>query len=203
MNVNNASIKISAVSAAQYPKDHMPEIAFAGRSNVGKSSLINKLVNRKSLARVSSTPGKTATINFYDIEGKLYFVDLPGYGFAKVSKVEKAKWGKMIEEYLSIRGQLFQVLLLVDSRHKPTQDDVTMFNWIKHFSHNVIVVATKWDKLSNKQKSESIATISTTLNLTEGDVVIPFSAKTGEGKEELWEILDFIVGNDEMAAGEV
>ncbi|MDK2801154.1 MAG: GTP-binding protein [Clostridiales bacterium] len=193
MNVNHVSLTISAVSAAQYPKDCKPEIAFVGRSNVGKSSLLNKLVNRKSLARISSKPGKTSTINFYDVENKLYFVDLPGYGYAKVSKTEKQKWGKMIEDYLNSREQLVQVILLVDSRHKPTEDDMLMLNWIKEFSPNVLIVATKWDKLSSKQKQENIQMIADTLQLTEQGTIIPFSAQTGEGKEEIWDIIDAIV----------
>ncbi len=196
MNVNNVSITISAVRKAQYPKDNKPEIAFAGRSNVGKSSLINKLVNRKKMARISAKPGKTATLNFYNIEDKLYFVDFPGYGFARVSKAEKEKWGKMIEEYLNTRQQLRQIILLVDSRHKPTKDDVLMAEWIRHFEFDVIIVATKWDKLSNKQKKESINIIRDTLALTEEDIVIPFSAQTGEGKEELWDVIDAIIYED-------
>ncbi len=203
MNVHNVSIKISAVSEAQYPQDGKPDIAFAGRSNVGKSSLINKLINRKSMARISSKPGKTATLNFYDIEDKLYFVDLPGYGYAKVSKVEKAKWGKMIEEYLATRRQLLQVILLVDSRHKPTQDDIIMLNWIRSVHHHVVVVATKWDKLSVKEKQQQPTLIRDTLQLGEGDVFITFSAQTGEGKEELWEVIDYIAGHEEMEAGNV
>ncbi len=190
MNVNNVSLTISAVSKAQYPKDTKPQIAFAGRSNVGKSSLINKLVNRKKMARISAKPGKTATLNFYNVEDQLYFVDFPGYGFARVSKAEKEKWGKMIEEYLNTREQLRQIILLVDSRHKPTKDDVLMAEWIRHFEFDIIIVATKWDKLSNKQKKESINIIRDTLELTEEDIVIPFSAQTGEGKEELWDVID-------------
>ncbi|MDK2809837.1 MAG: GTP-binding protein [Petroclostridium sp.] len=203
MNANNVSLKISAVSAEQYPKDNKPEIAFAGRSNVGKSSLINRLVNRKSLARVSSKPGKTSTINFYDIENKIYFVDLPGYGFAKVSKSEKQKWAKMIEEYLNTREQLLQVILLVDSRHSPTEDDIMMLNWIRQFNDNAVVVATKWDKLSSKERQENLEKIKSTLQLTEEDKIIPFSAQSGEGKEGLWEIIDDIIGSDEIGAGDV
>ncbi len=190
MNVNNVSITISAVSEKQYPTDEKADIAFVGRSNVGKSSLINKLVNRKSMARISSKPGKTATINFYNVEDKLYFVDLPGYGFAQVSKGEKQKWGKMIEEYLSKREQLVNVILLVDSRHKPTGDDIIMFDWIRHIKSNVIIAATKCDKLSKKQRTENIERIKQTFELGENDVIIPFSAETGEGKDELWEVIE-------------
>ncbi|MGE4283343.1 MAG: ribosome biogenesis GTP-binding protein YihA/YsxC [Clostridia bacterium] len=193
MNVNNVSITISAVGPAQYPSDNKPEIAFVGRSNVGKSSLINKLVNRKALARISSKPGKTSTINFYNVEDKLYFVDLPGYGYAKVSKVEKQKWAKMIEEYLSSRQELMEVILLVDSRHNPTEDDKMMFEWIKHFKRHVLVVATKWDKLSNKEKQENLKTIQEALQLTAHDDIVSFSAETGQGKEEIWEVIDNII----------
>jgi GTP-binding protein len=193
LNVNNVSITISAVSPAQYPGDGKSEIAFVGRSNVGKSSLINKLVNRKSLARISSKPGKTSTINFYNVEDKIYFVDLPGYGYAKVSKVEKQKWAKMIEEYLSTRNELVQVILLVDSRHAPTEDDKIMLNWIKEFGYNAVIAATKWDKLSNKEKQENLENIKKELQLTEQDTIVAFSAQTGQGKEELWEVIDSLV----------
>lgn len=201
MNVNNVSLTISAVSPVQYPDDKKPEIAFVGRSNVGKSSLLNKLVNRKSLARVSAKPGKTATINFYNVEDQFYFVDLPGYGFAKVSKTEKIKWAKMIDEYLGGRKQLHQVILLVDSRHKPTEDDIIMLDWIRHYNQHAVVVATKWDKLKARQKEESLDTIRSVLGLKEGDVLIPFSADTGEGKNELWEVIDYLVGTEEIEAG--
>ncbi len=194
MNVNNVSLVISAVSSAQYPKDNKPEFAFVGRSNVGKSSLINRLVNRKKLARVSSKPGKTNTINFYNVEDKILFVDLPGYGYAKVSKKEKEKWTKMIEEYLQTRKQLVGVLLLVDSRHIPSEDDCIMLDWIRYYNKNFIVIATKWDKLSGKEKQENLEKIKERLNLKDGEVIIPFSAETGEGKEEIWKIIDGVIG---------
>jgi len=193
MIVNNVNITVSAVSAAQYPQDGKAEIAFAGRSNVGKSSLINKMVNRKSLARVSSKPGKTNTINFYNVENLFYFVDFPGYGFAKVSKAEKQKWGKMIEEYLGSREQLRQVVLLVDSRHKPTDDDVTMMNWIRHYGYRAVVVATKIDKLSKSEREGKLEIVKNTLEITGDDVLIPFSAETGEGKEELWNFIESVL----------
>ena len=200
MNVNNVSLTISAVSEAQYPKDNKPEIAFVGRSNVGKSSLINKMVNRKNLARISSKPGKTATINFYNVEDQLYFVDFPGYGYAKVSKAEKEKWATMIEKYLNTREQLFQVILLVDSRHKPTEDDVIMLNWIRQFHFKAVIVATKWDKLSATEKRKNLQVISETLELNEEDQIVAFSAQTGEGKDELWDIIEYIIGEEEMEA---
>ena len=193
MIVNNVNITVSAVSAAQYPQDGKAEIAFAGRSNVGKSSLINKMVNRKSLARVSSKPGKTNTINFYNVENLFYFVDFPGYGFAKVSKAEKQKWGKMIEEYLGSREQLRQVVLLVDSRQKPTDDDVTMMNWIRHYGYRAVVVATKIDKLSKSEREGKLEIVKNTLEITGDDVLIPFSAETGEGKEELWNFIESVL----------
>ncbi len=190
MNLNNASIIISAVSPAQYPKNDLPEIALAGRSNVGKSSLINKLLNRRNLARTSSSPGKTATINFYDIDNTFNIVDLPGYGFAKVSKSEKDKWGKMIEEYLSTRDQLVQVIQLVDIRHKPSKEDITMFNWITQSGFAPIVVATKKDKLRSSQRQAAIDLIEDTLQT---DIVIPFSAEKGDGRDEVWELINKVL----------
>lgn len=186
MNLNNVSLTISAVRKSQYPKANLPEIAFAGRSNVGKSSLINKLLNRNSLARVSSKPGKTATINFYNIDDKLNLVDLPGYGFARVSPMEKKKWAQMIDEYLNSRESLKQVILLVDSRHKPTEDDKTMLNFIRHVCKRAVVVATKFDKLKKSEQETSLHTIINTLGLSGDDIIIPFSTVTGLGKEKFW-----------------
>lgn len=189
MNINNVSLTVSAVSAAQYPDDRMADIAFVGRSNVGKSSLINKLLNRKNFARVSSNPGKTATINFYNVDNKIYLVDLPGYGYAKVSKSEKKKWAVMIEEYFNNRKNLKEVVLLVDSRHKPTDDDIIMINWIRYYKGDAIVVATKWDKVRASDRDENFKIIKNTLKLTDNDIIIPFSSQTGEGKEVLWEAI--------------
>lgn len=186
MNINNVSLTISAVRKNQYPQNSFPEIAFAGRSNVGKSSLINKMLNRKSLARVSSKPGKTATINFYNIDDKLNLVDLPGYGFARVSPAEKKKWAVMIDEYLNTRDKLKQVILLVDSRHKPTEDDKTMLNFIRHVCDRAVIVATKFDKLKKSEQETSIRTIIAELSLSGDDVIIPFSTVDGLGVEELW-----------------
>ena len=184
MNIHNVTLMISAVRKNQYPNTPWPEIAFAGRSNVGKSSLINKLLNRKKLARVSSTPGKTATVNFYNIDDKLCLVDLPGYGFARVSKAEKAKWGVMINEYLHGRESLKQVILLVDSRHKPTQDDIMMMDYIRSVCDRAVVVATKLDKLKKTQINENLNMIIEQLGLCGDDVIIPFSAVTGEGRDQ-------------------
>ena len=189
MNINNVNLIISAVSADQYPDDQMADIAFAGRSNVGKSSLINKLLNRKNLARVSSKPGKTATINFYNVDNKVYLVDLPGYGYAKVSKSEKKKWAVMIEEYFNYRKNLKKVILLVDSRHKPTDDDIMMVNWIRHYKGDVVVAATKWDKVRVSDRDDNLKIIKNTLKLTNNDIIIPFSSQTGEGKDALWEAI--------------
>lgn len=194
MNLNNVSLMLSAVSKKQYPNTDLPEIAFAGRSNVGKSSLINKLLNRKKLARVSAQPGKTATINFYDIDSTLIFVDLPGYGFAKVSKQEKEKWGRMIEEYLNEREQLIQVILLVDMRHKPTNDDVMMFNWVVESGFEPIVIATKKDKVKPSQREDALKLIKDTLGI---DEVIPFSSEKGDGVDEVWNLFKQMIGVEE------
>lgn len=198
MNVNNVSLTISAVRPEQYPNDGLYEIAFVGRSNVGKSSLINKLVNRKKLARISSKPGKTATINFYNIEDKFYFVDLPGYGYAKVSKKEKEKWGVMINTYLHNRKNLKGIVQLIDSRHEPSENDVTMVNWLRSYNYPLIVAATKSDKLKNKEKIKNYEIIKDTLNISNEDKLILFSAQTGEGKEELWEALENILLKGEI-----
>lgn len=193
MNIQNASIKVSAVSPKQYPNDNLPEIAFAGRSNVGKSSFINKMLNRKKLARTSATPGKTAQINFYNIDDAMYFVDLPGYGYAAVSKQEKEKWGRMMEEYLNTRENLRHTFLLVDSRHKPTADDVQMAEWIRYNFGALVVISTKLDKLKKSQIEGNLDTIRKTLKLTDEDILIPFSAEKGNGRDEAWELIEEII----------
>ena len=192
MNLHNASIRISAVNPKQYPTDGFPEFAFAGRSNVGKSSLINKLLNRKSLARVSGTPGKTTTINFYDIDSTIFLVDLPGYGYAQRSKSETKKWGEMMEDYLANREELVQTFLLVDSRHKPTQDDIQMCDWIKHYHERVIVIATKFDKLKKSEQEPNLELIWNTLELGEEDILVPFSIKDDEGKYTVWDMIEMM-----------
>ncbi len=189
MNIHNADIAVSAVRPAQYPSKQIPEVALAGRSNVGKSSFLNKIMNRKKLARTSATPGKTAQINFYNIDDCIHIVDLPGYGYAAVSKQEKKKWGAMIEEYLSTRQQLRHTILLVDSRHKPTADDIGMAEWIRYNHGYLIVFATKTDKLSKKKVQENLEVIYNVLEMTDEDILIPFSAESGEGKEDAWEII--------------
>ncbi len=190
MNVNQVELVISAVKKAQHPNENFPEFAFAGRSNVGKSSLINRLVNRKKLARTSSSPGKTATINFYRVENKLFFVDLPGYGYAKVSWTERQKWADMINEYLQVRRQLKAMLLLVDARHKPTKDDCTMFEWIRQSGLEYRVIATKSDKISKTAALENKQVICETLGVDDEARVILFSAKTGLGRDEIWEYVE-------------
>lgn len=197
MNIHNVSLTISAVRPNQYPSTGYMEFAFAGRSNVGKSSLINKLLNRKSMARVSGTPGKTVTINFYNIDDTIYLVDLPGYGYAQRSKSETEKWGKMMEDYLANREPLVQTILLVDSRHKPTKDDITMANWIRHYHDNLIVVATKMDKLKKREIEPNLALIWETLEMGEDDILVPFSTKDDEGKYTVWDMIEM------MRAGEL
>lgn len=194
MEYIDCKMLVAAVKYEQYPPKDLPEIALAGRSNVGKSSLVNTLTNRKNIARTSSTPGKTATINFYEIANKYRFVDLPGYGYAKVSKEEKKKWGGMIENYLSKRENLKGVFLLVDARHKPTSDDKTMFDWIKSFGYEPIVVATKLDKLKKSEVEKNLTEIYNFLELDYDSVLIPFSAQTREGREEVLEAVDMIIG---------
>ncbi|CEI83914.1 putative GTP-binding protein EngB [Oceanobacillus oncorhynchi subsp. incaldanensis] len=186
MKVNQAEIVISAVSEKQYPQEQYPEFALAGRSNVGKSSLINKLINRKNLARTSSKPGKTQTLNFYLINESLYFVDVPGYGYAQVSKKERAKWGGMMEEYFKNREPLRAVILITDLRHEPTTDDVQMYDYLKFFELPVIVIGTKLDKIPKTKKDKHIKRSKKVLEIDPDDIFIPFSAETGEGKDAVW-----------------
>ena len=191
MNINNVKLTVSAVKKEQYPKDGKKEFAFAGRSNVGKSSLINKLLNRKSFARVSASPGKTATINFYDIDDTIYLVDLPGYGYAARSKQEIEKWGVMIEDYLKERKELEKIILLVDSRHAPTKDDLMMLDWIRYCQPDgAIVVATKTDKLKKSEIESKLEMIWEELGLSEDDILVPFSTKDDEGKYTVWDIIE-------------
>lgn len=192
MIIKTSEFITSAVKKNQYPVDVRPEVAFVGRSNVGKSSIINALTNRRKLAKVSQTPGKTRLINFFLINDEMYLVDLPGYGYAKVSKKEKESWGKTIETYLVEREQLKKVVLLVDSRHKPTADDILMHEWIKHFGYKVIVIATKSDKLSNNEIGKSKKLIKETLKLGPEDEFYLFSSVKKNGKEEL---IDNIFGD--------
>ena len=189
MNVHNVEMLISAVLPRQYPTPTVPEVALSGRSNVGKSSFINKLLNRNNFARTSSKPGKTATLNFYEVDHTFRFVDLPGYGYAQVSKEEKKRWATMIETYLNRRENLVMTLLIVDGRHKPTLDDVSMAEWIRNRFGWVAVVVTKCDKVKKSALDENIETIIETLSLREDDVLIPFSGETGLGKDGAWDLI--------------
>mgnify|MGYP002508252572 FL=1 len=172
-----------------FPENDKIEIAFAGKSNVGKSSLINALVNRKALARTSAQPGKTQTINFYKVNNEVYFVDLPGYGYAKVSEEVKAKWGKLIERYLHDSQMLKAVFLLVDIRHEPSANDKNMYEWIVYQGYHPIIIATKLDKINRSQIQKHVKMIKTGLSVKPGTVVIPFSAATKQGREEIWETI--------------
>lgn len=185
MEIKQSEFVISAVVPNQYPQDNRVEIAFVGRSNVGKSSLINTLVNRRKLVKVSGTPGKTRLVNFFIINNEFYFVDLPGYGYAKVSKSEKESWGKVIERYLTGREQLKKVILLVDCRHKPTEDDIIMYKWIKHYNYDAIIVATKIDKLKKAELRKNLKIIRETFELSDEEEVLTFSSLKKLGKEEL------------------
>ncbi|QOR65723.1 YihA family ribosome biogenesis GTP-binding protein [Cytobacillus suaedae] len=189
MKVTSADIVISAVKPDQYPETNLPEFALAGRSNVGKSSFINKLLNRKNLARTSSKPGKTQTLNFYLINEVLHFVDVPGYGYAKVSKREREIWGKMIETYLTSREQLRAVILIVDLRHPPSKDDVTMYGFVKHYEIPVIVVATKADKIPKGKWEKHLKVVRETLDFDPSDQLVLFSSETGLGKEKAWSVI--------------
>lgn len=198
MKIKHAEFLISAVGSAQLPTDALPEIALAGRSNVGKSSLINTMIERKNLARTSSVPGKTQQMNYYRINNQLYFVDLPGYGFAKVSKSQREKWGRMIENYLLSREHLKLVLHIIDARHPPTADDQSMYEWLQHFGLPVIIVATKMDKLRKTHVTRHLKIIRQTLQLENEIPLIAFSSETGLGREELWNhILRFIQLEDQ------
>lgn len=190
MKVTSSDIVISAVSPAQYPETALPEFALAGRSNVGKSSFINKMLNRKGLARISSKPGKTQTLNFYLINEILHFVDVPGYGYAKVSKTEREAWGKMIETYFTRREQLRAAVLIVDLRHPPTADDRMMYGFLKHYEIPCIVVATKADKIPKGKWQKHLKVTKETLELEKGDHLILFSSETGEGKDQAWAALE-------------
>ncbi len=188
---------MTAVRPDQYPGSSIPEVAFAGRSNVGKSSIINALLNRRGLARVAATPGKTREINFYNIDGCMYLVDLPGYGYASVSKEKRSSWGQIIETYLNMRLQLKLLILLVDIRHKPSDDDRIMYDWI--CSRNVphLVVATKLDKITRSQVKARLQEIKTTLGVDDDGEILPFSSETKQGRDELWGRVKAMTGLEE------
>ena len=195
MQINKSELEAVAVKSAQYPESGVPEIAFAGRSNVGKSSLLNLLTRRKNLARVSGSPGKTRTINFYRINDEFRIVDLPGYGYARVSKSESEKWGAMMESYLENREGLLKVIQLVDIRHKPSAQDVQMYDYLKYFNLDGIVVATKADKVSSNQRSKNILEIRKTLGMSKSDKIIPVSALKKLGHEVLLDEIEKLLEN--------
>lgn len=190
MQVNNVSMNLSAVSSKQYPDEGYPEIALLGRSNVGKSSLINALINRKSFARTSSTPGKTQTLNFYNIEDLLYLVDVPGYGFAKVSKKQREEFGVMIEEYLTTRKPLKGVIILVDGRHAPSDDDISMYQFVSYYHLPTLIVATKMDKVKKNQWNKTTSQVNKAMNINQTDQLQLFSAETKAGKEQVWDWIE-------------
>lgn len=193
MIIKNVSLETVCGVTSKLPNNIHPEVAFAGKSNVGKSSLINALMNRKSLARTSAQPGKTQTINYYNVNDAIYFVDLPGYGFARASESVKAQWGKMIEDYLHKSKQLRTVFLLIDIRHAPSENDRIMYDWICRNGYRPVIIATKLDKINRSQTQKQLKLIRTTLEAEEGTVIIPFSAETKQGREEIYEILDGIL----------
>ncbi|HJA33164.1 MAG TPA: ribosome biogenesis GTP-binding protein YihA/YsxC [Candidatus Mediterraneibacter merdigallinarum] len=180
------------------PKNDKPEIAFAGKSNVGKSSLINALMNRKSYARISATPGKTQTINFYNINDVMYLVDLPGYGYAKVSEKEKEQWGRLIERYLHSSARLKAVFLLIDIRHEPSANDKMMYRWIVDQGYEPVIIATKLDKIKRSQIQKHIKMIREGLSLVPGTKVIPFSSSTKQGREEIWELIETRISSEDI-----
>lgn len=188
--IKQAELDIVCGVTSRLPDTGMPEVAFAGKSNVGKSSLINGLMNRKSLARTSGQPGKTQTINFYKVNREMYLVDLPGYGYARVSQSEKEKWGKMIERYLHTSRNLKAVFLLIDIRHAPSANDCQMYEWILHNGFRPIIIATKLDKLKRSQVQKNLKILREGLRLEKDVTVIPFSAETKQGREEIWELID-------------
>lgn len=193
MVIKNVALETVCGYTSKLPKNTKPEIAFAGKSNVGKSSLINALMNRKSLARTSGQPGKTQTINFYNVNDVMYLTDLPGYGFAKVSQTEKEKWGKMIENYLNTSKQLKAVFLLIDIRHDPSANDKMMYDWMVYQGFHPIIIATKLDKIKRSQVQKQVKAIRTGLNVEPDTIIIPFSAQTKQGRDEIWELMDEIL----------
>lgn len=196
MIIKNINLETVCGITSRLPENDKPEIAFAGKSNVGKSSLINVLMNRKSYARISATPGKTQTINFYNINDEMYLVDLPGYGYAKVSQQEKEKWGKMIERYLHGSKQLRAVFLLIDIRHEPSANDKMMYDWVVSQGYNPIIIATKLDKLNRSQVPAAVKRVREGLKAEKGTVVLPFSALTKQGREEIYEVIEKLTAQE-------
>lgn len=195
MVIKSAELETLCGITSKLPENVLPEVAFAGKSNVGKSSLINGLLNRKALARTSSSPGKTQTINFYNINRELYFVDLPGYGYAKVSQEIRNKWGRMIERYLNKSKQLRMVFLLIDIRHAPGENDRVMYNWIVENGYQPVIVATKLDKIKRSQKDKNIKIIRETLQVSGNTRIIPFSAVSRQGTEEIWDVIQLSIAD--------
>ncbi|MEE0034898.1 MAG: ribosome biogenesis GTP-binding protein YihA/YsxC [Coprococcus sp.] len=190
MVIKNVELETVCGITSKLPDNILPEIAFAGKSNVGKSSLINGLLNRKSLARTSSQPGKTQTINFYNVNKQLYFVDLPGYGYAAVSQEIRAKWGKMIERYLNTSKVIKKVFLLIDIRHEPSENDCIMYNWIVENGYEPVIIATKLDKIKRSQVQKHIKMIKQKIRPVEGTTIIPFSSQSKQGREEIWQLIE-------------
>lgn len=195
MEIKEVVLAATGVALAQFPKDALPELAIVGKSNVGKSSLINMLLGRRKLARISSTPGKTRTINFYEINNQFYFVDLPGYGYAKVAKSQQQQWGQMIENYLYQRDCLTGILFLVDIRHAPGKNDLLMYQWLKHYGFPVILVATKSDKLKRSQIQKQLHDIRTSLDLSQQDLIIPCSSTNKVGRDDLLLALESLLSH--------
>ena len=196
MVIKNVCLETVCGVTSKLPNNKFPEVAFAGKSNVGKSSLINALMNRKSLARTSSQPGKTQTINFYNVNDALYFVDLPGYGYAKVSQEIKAKWGKMSENYLKKSAQLKLVFLLIDIRQDPSENDRTMYKWVCDMGFTPVIIATKLDKINRSQTNKQVKLIREGLNAPKETTIIPFSAETKQGRDEIYALLDQLLGGE-------
>lgn len=197
MVIKKVSLETVCGITSRLPENIHPEVAFAGKSNVGKSSLINALMNRKSLARTSSQPGKTQTINYYNINDALYFVDLPGYGYARANEKVKAQWGRMIEDYLHKSKQLKAVFLLIDIRHAPSGNDVMMYDWILRKGYHPIIIATKLDKINRSQIQKQVQLIRTTLKAGQDTLILPFSAQTKQGREEIYEIIDSLLETEQ------
>lgn len=198
MIVKSAELETVCGITSKLPDNDLPEIAFAGKSNVGKSSLINGLLNRKSLARTSAQPGKTQTINFYNVNKNLYFVDLPGYGYAKVSVEIRAKWGKMIEKYLHGSPQLKKVFLLIDIRHVPSENDCMMYDWIVDNGYEPVIICTKLDKIKRSQVQKNLKLIHEKLDLVPGTTMIPFSAQTKQGRDEIWNLIEETLAQEQQ-----
>ena len=200
MVIKDATLETVCGITSKLPENTLPEVAFAGKSNVGKSSLINALMNRKSLARTSGQPGKTQTINFYNINQEIYLVDLPGYGFAKVSQKEREQWGGMIERYLNTSEMLRAVFLLVDIRHKPTENDRQMFEWMNYVGFSPVVIATKLDKIKRSQVEKQLKLVREGLGADADTIIVPFSAQTKQGRETIWDFMDQVIENEEKNA---